>query len=47
MVSFAAASIADPSVVEAELKKGADRARELSAPYLAQIRDAIGIRKLG
>jgi tryptophanyl-tRNA synthetase len=39
--------IADPAVVEAELKKGADRARELSAPYLAQIRDAIGIRKLG
>jgi tryptophanyl-tRNA synthetase len=39
--------IADPAVVEAELKKGAERARELSAPYLAQIRDAIGIRKLG
>jgi tryptophanyl-tRNA synthetase len=39
--------IADPAVVEAELKKGAERARELSVPYLAQIRDAIGIRKLG
>lgn len=39
--------IADPAVVEAELKKGAERARELSAPYLAQIRAAIGIRKLG
>ena len=39
--------IADPAVVEAELNKGAERARELSAPYLAQIRDAIGIRKLG
>ena len=39
--------VADPGVVEAELKKGAERARELSAPYLAQIRDAIGIRKLG
>ena len=39
--------VADPAVVEAELKKGAERARELSAPYLAQIRDAIGIRKLG
>ena len=37
----------DPAVVEAELKKGAERARELSVPYLAQIRDAIGIRKLG
>ena len=39
--------IDDPGVVEAELRKGAERARELSAPYLAQIRDAIGIRKLG
>jgi tryptophanyl-tRNA synthetase len=39
--------IADPAVVEAELMKGAERARELSAAYLAQIRDAIGIRKLG
>ena len=39
--------IADPAAVEAELKKGAERARELSAPYLAQIRDAIGIRTLG
>ena len=39
--------IDDPASVEAELQKGAKRARELSAPYLAQIRDAIGIRKLG
>lgn len=39
--------LADPGVVEAELRKGAERARELSAPYLAQIRDAIGIRRLG
>ncbi len=39
--------IADPAVVEAELKKGAEKARELAAPYLAQIRDAIGIRRLG
>ena len=39
--------IADPAVVEAELRKGAARAREISVPYLAQIRDAIGIRKLG
>ena len=39
--------IDDPGVVEAELKKGAERAREISVPYLAQIRDAIGIRKLG
>jgi len=39
--------IADPAIVEAELRKGAQKARELSAPYLAQIRDAIGIRALG
>lgn len=39
--------IADPGIVEAELQKGADRARELATPYLAEIRHAIGIRKLG
>jgi tryptophanyl-tRNA synthetase len=39
--------IADPAIVEAELRKGAAKARELSAPYLQQVRDAIGIRKLG
>ncbi len=39
--------IADPSIVEAELKKGAEKARALSTPYLAEIRDAIGIRRLG
>jgi tryptophanyl-tRNA synthetase len=39
--------IADPAVVEAELRRGAERARELAAPYLEQIREAVGIRKLG
>ncbi|MEM9058678.1 MAG: tryptophan--tRNA ligase [Pseudomonadota bacterium] len=39
--------IADPAFVEAELKKGAVQARELSAPFLAHLRDAIGIRRLG
>jgi tryptophanyl-tRNA synthetase len=39
--------VADPAIVEAELLKGAERARELAAPFLAEIRDAIGIRKLG
>ncbi|NNC57501.1 MAG: tryptophan--tRNA ligase [Woeseiaceae bacterium] len=39
--------IADPAVVEAELRKGADRARDVAVPYMAEIRDAIGIRKLG
>ena len=39
--------IADPAVVEAELQKGAERARRVAVPYMAEIRDAIGIRKLG
>jgi tryptophanyl-tRNA synthetase len=39
--------IADPAVVEAELRRGAARARELSAPFLDRVRDAIGIRSLG
>ena len=39
--------LADPAVVEAELRKGAQKAREISVPYLAEIRDAVGIRKLG
>ncbi|MDJ0759782.1 MAG: tryptophan--tRNA ligase [Woeseiaceae bacterium] len=39
--------IADPAVVEAELRKGADRARAVSAPFLDKIRSAIGIRRLG
>ena len=38
--------IADPTVVEAELVKGAARAREIAAPYLDEIRHAIGIRAL-
>lgn len=39
--------IDDPATVEAELRKGAARARELAAPYLAEIRAAVGIRRLG
>ena len=39
--------IADPAIVEQELIKGADRAREIAVPYMAQIRDSVGIRKLG
>ena len=37
----------DPEIVEKELLKGAERAREISVPYIAEIRHAIGIRKLG
>ncbi len=39
--------VSNPAEIEAVLQKGAVRARELAAPYLAQIRDAIGIRRLG
>ncbi|MBT6209935.1 MAG: tryptophan--tRNA ligase [Woeseia sp.] len=39
--------IADPSIVEKELQRGAEKAREISKPYLAEIRHAIGIRRLG
>ncbi len=39
--------IADPAIVEAELQKGAVRAREVATPYLDRIRDAVGIRSLG
>ena len=39
--------IADPAIVEQELRKGAEKAREIAVPYLQEIRQAIGIRKLG
>lgn len=39
--------IADPAEVERALVKGAGKARDISVPYLAQIRHAVGIRKLG
>ena len=39
--------MADPGYVEAVLRKGADKAREISVPYMQQIREAVGIRRLG
>ncbi len=39
--------VANPEIVEQELLKGAEKARERSAPFLAEIRDRIGIRRLG
>ncbi|MFQ5608736.1 MAG: tryptophan--tRNA ligase [Woeseiaceae bacterium] len=39
--------LADPGIVEAELRKGSDKAREFASQYLAEIRGAIGIRRLG
>lgn len=38
--------IDDPAQIEVKLKKGAERAREISVPYIQEIRNAIGIRKL-
>ena len=38
--------INDPVEVERELRKGAEKAREISAPFLDQIRSAVGIRTL-
>jgi tryptophanyl-tRNA synthetase len=37
----------DPAVVEQELLKGAEKAREVSVPFLDEIRNAVGIRTLG
>jgi tryptophanyl-tRNA synthetase len=39
--------IAAPDHVEAVLRKGAEKARAVSAPYLAEIRDRVGVRPLG
>ncbi len=36
-----------PAVVEQELLKGAEKAREIAVPFLAEIRHAVGIRTLG
>jgi len=37
----------DPAIVEQELLKGAEKAREISVPFLDEIRNAVGIRRLG
>ena len=38
--------MADPGHVESVLQQGAQRAREISNPFLAEIREAVGIRSL-
>lgn len=38
--------IADPAFIEAELKKGAQKARAESAPFLQTLRNAVGLRPL-
>lgn len=37
----------DPGYVEGVLKKGGERARDISVPFIAKIRHAVGIRPLG
>lgn len=39
--------IADPTAVEAELRKGAEKARAVAGPFMAEFRHAVGIRRLG
>ncbi len=39
--------IDDPKIIEDELQKGALKAREISVPYIEEIRHAVGIRRLG
>jgi tryptophanyl-tRNA synthetase len=38
--------LADPGHVETVLKNGAARAREIAVPFIAEVRDAVGIRPL-
>ena len=37
----------DPGIVEQALQRGAEKAREIAVPFLAEIRHAVGIRRLG
>jgi len=38
--------ISEPSRIEARLRDGADRAREIATPFMQQLRNAVGIRPL-
>lgn len=40
------ALIAEPEHIEEALREGAEKARAFATPFLARIRDAVGIRKL-
>jgi tryptophanyl-tRNA synthetase len=39
--------VANPAEVESTLRAGAEKARALSVPFLADIRRRVGIRPLG
>ncbi|WP_226702612.1 tryptophan--tRNA ligase [Microbulbifer elongatus] len=41
------ALLANPAQIEVELEKGAEKARTYSRPFLAKLREAVGIRKIG
>ncbi|MBN8431199.1 tryptophan--tRNA ligase [Microbulbifer salipaludis] len=41
------ALLANPAQIELELEKGAEKARAYAAPFLAKLREAVGIRKIG
>ncbi len=41
------ALINDPAKIEHELKLGAERARDVAAPFIRSLREAVGIRALG
>ena len=41
------ALMAEPGSIEATLRQGAERAREITVPFIRQLRHAVGIRPLG
>ena len=41
------ALINDPAKIERELQRGAERARDVAAPFIGTLREAVGIRALG
>ena len=40
------ALIAEPARIEAQLREGAERARAIATPFLAELRQAVGLRRL-
>jgi tryptophanyl-tRNA synthetase len=41
-----AALLADPAGIETILQKGAEKARQLASPFMAELRHAVGLRRL-
>ena len=40
------ALVADPAQIEATLRRGAEKARAIATPFMAQLREAVGLRSL-